>query len=178
MGSRIALVAGMGAVVLVTATGDTQDGLPGQPLESDEAYILTQQHRDNLPWWNNTWVPQTVPSGAHIQVQLPSDPVEWVPEHGRDCEPSPVADLVPTSLLPLRADVELLDTDTLPNSDRMTGSSEISVFSYRVSGVGIAAVCLRPEPDPADPAQLGFPPGTPSDYVVTLVVGVPQASLP
>lgn len=112
-----------------------------------------------------------MPTGAHIQVQLPSDPVRWVPEP--DCTPSPVADLVPTLVLPLWADAELVGESTLPNEGRMPGSSQISVFDYRLNGVGIAAICLRPEPRPD-----GSQSATPTDFVVTLVVGVPQLSLP
>ncbi|GAB3394237.1 hypothetical protein [Amycolatopsis echigonensis] len=141
-------------------------------------YIFTQQHRDNLPWWNGTWLPQTVPSEAHVQVQLPSKPIHWVPDLGAGCQPSPLAGLVPTWLLPLRATVDLLGTGTLPNAGRISGTTEISVFDYRVAGVGIAALCLRPEPAVSDPTLLGFPPGTPPFFVLTLIVGVPQLGLP
>ncbi|WP_034271499.1 hypothetical protein [Haloechinothrix halophila] len=167
------LAAGVMIAALFTTTSATaSDQLPGQPLDAGHAYIFTQQHRDNLYWWNDTWTPQTVPSGAHLQVQLPSDPVRWVPERGGHCQPSPVADLVPTWLVPLRADVELTGRTSLPNEGRMPESSRIAVFDYRVDGVGIAAVCLR--------AETGGEPGshTPADYVLTLVVGVPQISLP
>jgi hypothetical protein len=84
----------------------------------------------------------------------------------------------PTWLLPLRGTVDLLGTSTLPNAGRVAGTSEIAVFDYRVSGLGIAVLCLRPDPVPTDPGQIGFPPGTPPDYVVTLIVGVPQLALP
>lgn len=150
----------------------------GQPLTNDHAYVFTQQQRDNLVWWNGTWIPQTVPDGAHIQVQLPSDPVRWIPDTGPTCQPSPIADLVPTWLLPLRGRVELYDRSTLPNEGRISGSSTISVFDYRVTGLGIATICLRPDPPTADPEVLGFPAGTPPFYVVTMIVGVPQLTLP
>jgi hypothetical protein len=79
-----------------------------------------------------------------VQVQLPSDPIHWTPVLGPTCQPSPVDDLVPTWLLPLRGTVDLLGTSTLPNDGRVSGTSEISVFDYRVSGLGIATLCLRP----------------------------------
>ncbi len=160
------------ATLFITTSATAADQLPGQPLDAGHAYIFTQQHRDNLYWWNNTWTPQTVPSGAHVQVQLPSDPVRWFPERGGDCQPSPVADLVPTWLVPLRADVELTGRTSLPNEGRMPGSSRTTVFDYRVDGLGIAAVCLRAEASGAPRDQV------PDDYVLTLVVGVPQLSVP
>ncbi len=165
------LVAAVTLAVLASTTSATaSQALPGQPLDAGHAYIFTQQHRDNLYWWNDTWTPQTVPSGTHVTVQLPSDPVRWVPERGQDCQPSPVGGLVPTWLVPLRADVELTGRSRLPNEGRMPGSSAISVFDYHVDGVGIAAICLRAE----NPRQRRVP----DDYVLTLVVGVPQISLP
>lgn len=166
------LIAVAAIATLFTTTSAAASDDPGQPLDADRAYIFTQQHRDNLPWWNGTWTPQTVPSGAHVQVQLPSDPVRWIPERGRDCRPSPVPDLVPSWLVPLRADVEPTGRASLPNEGRMPGSSRISVFDYRVDGLGIAAICLRAETEDARESR------APADYVVTLVVGVPQISLP
>lgn len=174
MASRTAFIATIGAAVMLAVTSaDAADKLPGQPLDSDQAYILTQQHRDNLYWWNGTWTPQSVPVGAHVQVQLPSDPVRWTPVRGRGCTPSPVAGLLPTSVIPLRASAKLVGDSTLPNEGRMPGSSEISVFDYRLTGVGIAAICLRPEPRPEESQRR-----TATDFVVTLVVGVPQLSVP
>ncbi|GAB3488469.1 hypothetical protein [Amycolatopsis cihanbeyliensis] len=153
--------------------------LPGnQPLTNDHAYVFTQQQRDNVSWWNGTWLPQTVPSGAHMQVQLPSDPVRWIPELGPDCQPSRLLGLVPTWVLPLRARVELNDQWTLPSPGRLEGSSAVSVFDYHVHGVGIAALCLRPEPVPDNPEVLGFPADTPPYYVATVVVGIPQITVP
>lgn len=174
MASRTAFIATIGVTVMLAVTSaDAADELPGQPLDADQAYLLTQQHRDNLYWWNGTWTPQSVPTGAHVQVQLPSNPTRWVPERGHDCTPSPVAGLVPASVLPLRADAELVDLSTLPNEGRIPGSSEISVFDYRLDGVGIAAICLRPEPRPEE-----WQSATPTDFVVTFVVGVPQLNVP
>jgi hypothetical protein len=164
----------LGASSAIAGPGADPRESEGQPLRNDHAYVFTQQQRDNLSWWNGTWVPQTVPNGAHVQVQLPSGPIRWVPDTGPGCRPGPVAGLVPTRALPLRADVELEDHSTLPNEDRITGSTEISVFDYRVDGLGIASICLRPEPVPDDPGVLGFPPGTPPTYVVTVVVGGPS----
>ncbi|UGT91640.1 hypothetical protein [Mycobacterium ostraviense] len=40
----------------------------------------------------------------------------------------------------------------------------------------MATICLRPDPIPEDVRVLGFPPDTPPTYVLTLVVGVRQAS--
>lgn len=167
------VIAGVTLVVLASTTSATASSeLPGQPLDAGHAYIFTQQHRDNLYWWNGTWTPQTVPSGAHVTVQLPSDPVRWVPEHDHDCRPSPVAGLVPSWLVPLRADVEPTGRSSLPNAGRMPGSSRIAVFDYQVERVGIAAICLRAEP--GQPHQDRVP----DDYVLTLVVGAPQTSVP
>lgn len=139
-------------------------------------YIFTQEHRDDLPWWNGTWLPQTVPSGARVQVQLPSDPIRWVPDP--HCEPSNPAGVLPGWLVSLRATVTPGAPATLPDQGRISGTSTISVFGYRVSGTGLAAICLRPDPVPASPEVLGFPPGTPPFFVLTLLVGVPQLSIP
>jgi hypothetical protein len=125
---------------------------PGQPLDAGHAYILTQQHGDNLSWWNGTWVPQTIPDRAHVQVQLPSNPIHWIPDLGPTCHPSRVADLAAAAAC---GTVDLLGTSTLPNAGRVAGTSEIAVFDYRVSGLGIAVLCLRPDPVPTDPGQIG-----------------------
>ncbi|GGM62755.1 hypothetical protein GCM10012275_36870 [Longimycelium tulufanense] len=53
----------------------------------------------------------------------------------------------------------------------------MDVFEYQVHGVGVAAICLRPDPAPRDPREIGLPPRSPVDYVLTLLVGVPQAEL-
>lgn len=59
--------------VAIASAGNTQtDDSGGQPLTNDHAHIFTQQRRDNLPWWSGTWIPQTVPDSAHIQVQQPN----------------------------------------------------------------------------------------------------------
>lgn len=172
------VITALAAVTLVgTAGADaTPDG--GQPLTNDHAYVFTQQQRDNLSWWNGTWLPQTVPDGAHLQVQLPSDPIRWIPDTSTSCQPSPLADLVPTWLLPLRGTVELYHRGTLPNAGRLTGSSQLSILDYRVTGLGIAAICLRPDPVPDNPEVLGFPAGTPPYYVATVIVGIPQLTVP
>lgn len=141
-------------------------------------YVFTQQHRDNLPWWNSTWLPQTIPDGAALQIQLPATPVVWKPDLGPGCQPSDLASLVPTWVLPLRSTVTLTRTSSLPDDGRISGTSTIAVFDFQVRGIGIAALCLRPDPTVADPTVLGFPPGTPSFFVLTLLVGVPQLSLP
>ncbi len=139
-------------------------------------YIFTQQHRDNLPWWNGTWLPQTVPDGAELDIQLPSGPIRWIP--AGNCPPSSLAGLIPAWLLPLRGQVRLTSTGTLPDQGRISGTETISTFGYQVHGLGIAAICLRPDPVPDDPQVLGFPPGTPPFFVLTLLVGVPQLSVP
>ncbi|SFQ71476.1 hypothetical protein SAMN05421810_11455 [Amycolatopsis arida] len=180
MGRRFLAATCLTAAVLLGTSGATaadHEERPGnQPLTNDHVYVLTQQHRDNLPWWNGTWLPQTVPSGAHLQLQLPSDPIRWIPDP--ECAPSPLLGLVPTWVLPLRATITPTGRRTLPSPGRITGSSAISVFDYTVDGLGIAAVCLRPHPVPDDPGVLGFPAGTPPFYVATVVVGVPQLTLP
>jgi glutaredoxin len=176
-------IAGLTAVLLCTssavaAPGGTRSDNGGQPLSNEHAYVFTQQQRDNLSWWNGTWIPQTVSDGAHIQVLLPSDPIRWTPDTGPTCQPSPTAGLVPTWLLPLRSRVELYDHSTLPNEGRISGSSALSVFDYRVTGLGVATICLRPDPPTDDPEVLGFTAGTPPFYVVTMIVGVPQITVP
>lgn len=138
--------------------------------------MFTQQHRDNLPWWNDTWLPQTVPDGAGVEVQLPATPILWKPDP--HCPPSDLAGLVPTWVLPLRSTVTLTGTSTLPDDGRISDTATIAVFDYRVRGIGIAALCLRPDPVVTDPGLLGFPAGTPPFFVLTLLVGVPQLSLP
>lgn len=181
MRRRALALAALTAVLLYTSSAVAAPGSDdsgGQPLTNDHAYVFTQQQRDNLVWWNGTWIPQTVPDDAHIQVQLPSDPIRWIPDTGPTCQSSPIAGLVPTWLLPLRGRVELYDRSTLPNEGRISGSSEIAVFDYRVTGLGITTICLRPNPPTTDPELLGFPAGTPPFYVVTLIVGVPQLTVP
>jgi hypothetical protein len=174
----------------MAAPRDTQRGDGSQPLTNDHAYVFTQQQRDNLSWWNGTWLPQTVPSDAHVQVQLPSDPIRWIPDQdGARCQPSLPADLdsslppellnlLPVNVFHLAGDVELYDTSTLPNTGRISGSSELTVFDYHVTGLGVVPICLRPHPEPEDAGDLGFPPDTPPYYVATIIVGVPQVTLP
>lgn len=159
----------------VTASAAPSDDDGHQPLTNEHAYVFTQQQRDNLAWWNGSWMPQTVPDGAHIQIQLPSDPMHWAPDLGDDCRPSLTLGL-DTGTLP-RSRVMLLGRATLPNDGRITGSSAISVLDYRVTGTGVAAICLHPDPADTDPEDLGFPAGSPTDYVLTLLVGMPQTSL-
>ncbi len=72
----------MSAVGLATAEPSMQ------PMESEGRYTFNQQHRDNLSWWNRTWVPQLIPKGALLEVQLPSDPIHWIPYGEPDCQPS------------------------------------------------------------------------------------------
>lgn len=134
-------------------------------------YIFTQQHRDALWWWNGTWLPQSVASDARIQVQLPSDPIRWIPRRPADCRPTGAAALLP------RAHLELLDHTVLPDPGRISGTSSIDVFDYQVQGIGALAACLDPDPMPEDPGALGLPPGTPPNYTLTLLVGIPQLSL-
>lgn len=81
-------------------------------------------------------------------------------------------------LVPLRAHAELYGRNTLPNEGRISGSSALSVFDYRVSGLGVAAICLNPDPPTADSGVLGFPADTPPYYVATVIVGVPQVTVP
>ncbi len=148
--------------------GATYGAAPPEPAGSVHPYIFTQQHRDALWWWNGTWRPQTVSPGSRLQVQLPGDPVRWVSRVGRDCRPTGTA-----ATLPLRAQVTLTGSSTLPNAGRIPGTKRLYVFDYRVTGLGVAAVCLRPEP--ATPEGIGLPPG---GYVLTVLVGIPQVALP
>lgn len=83
-----------------------------------------------------------------------------------------------TWLLPLRSDLELSSRGELPHEGRISGSSKISVFDYHVAGPGIATICLRPDQPINDPEVLDFRVGTPPFYVLPLVVGVPQITVP
>lgn len=133
-------------------------------------YIFTQQHRDEMFFWNGLWVPQTVPTNSRIQVQLPGDPIRWY--NDADCSPSSLTTALES------ATTEYLGSHILPNPERIEGTSAIYVFDYRVTSVGATAICLRPDPVPNTSEELGFPPGTPKYYVLTLTVGIPQLSLP
>jgi hypothetical protein len=121
-------------------------------------------------FWNGLWVPQTVPTNSHVQVQLPGDPIRWY--NDPDCAPNSL-----TTDLEL-ANTEYLGSHTLPNPERIEGTSAIYVFDYHITGVGAIAICLRPDPVPNTSEELGFPPDTPKHYILTLTVGIPQLSLP
>ncbi|CAM4089932.1 hypothetical protein GCM10009799_38440 [Nocardiopsis rhodophaea] len=140
------------------------------PTAGDWIYLFTQQHRDALYWWRGTWMPQTVPTNAHIQVQLPATPVHWKLRDPEDCEPTKVPQL------PLGGRAELIGTGEFPNEGRIDGTSTIETFDFRLTGVGAVAVCLDPDPPTDDPSQIGLPAG-PTNYVLTLLVGVPQVNL-
>ncbi|MEB3033383.1 hypothetical protein [[Mycobacterium] nativiensis] len=197
--------------ITVSAVGPATAVPSQQPMHNQGRYVFNQQHRDNLSWWNRTWVPQLVPKGALLEVQLPSDPVRWIPYGEPECQPSPIwtwSDISDTSwpVQHRRVGAELEATYTVPNDNRyresanpyelpgvyvpvekrVLGSSTITVFDYRLpmgpaddywAERGIATICLRPDPIPNDVRVLGFPPDTPPTYVLTLVVGVRQASL-
>ncbi len=208
---RTLLVALM--AVTVSAVGPATADPSQQPMHNQGRYVFNQQHRDNLSWWNRSWLPQLVPKGALLEVQLPSDPVRWIPYGEPDCQPSPGWDWaeIGGSWSPdgpprhQRVPVELERQYAMPNENRyresanpnelpgvyipvekrVLGSSAITVFDYRLltgpaddywAGRGLATICLRPDPIPEDVRVLGFPPDTPPTYVLTLVVGVRQAS--
>ncbi|VBA33713.1 hypothetical protein [Mycobacterium pseudokansasii] len=201
------VLATLSAVGLATAEPSMQ------PMQNQGRYSFNQQHRDNLSWWNRTWVPQLIPKGALLEVQLPSDPIHWIPYGEPDCQPSPGWDWaeISGSWYPdgpprhQRVAVELEGQHTVPNQNRyresanpyelpgvyipfdkrVDGSSTITIFDYHLlpgpsddywAGRGLATICLRPDPIPEDVRVLGFPPDTPPTYVLTLVVGVRQAS--
>ncbi|ESP99527.1 hypothetical protein EES44_22600 [Streptomyces sp. ADI96-15] len=147
--------------------------LPADPGTRDHPYVFTQQHRDGLWWWNGTWLPQSVPPGAHLQIQLPAGPAHWEPVTGRACRPTGAA-----GLLPVRARATALGTSVLPNEGRIDGFSTLEVFDYRVEGIGAAAICLRANPRPERPGDIGLPDQEPLVYVLTVLVRIPQASLP
>lgn len=147
--------------------------LPADPGTREHPYLFTQQHRDNLWWWNGTWLPQSVPTGAHLQIQLPAGPAQWTPLTGRACRPTGAA-----ALLPPRPRVTALGTGRLSNEGRIDGFSDLQVFDYRVDGIGPAAICLRADPEPDRPGDIGLPVQSPLIYVLTVLVGIPQASLP
>lgn len=164
--------------VLTALTPATPRPWPARPAPPAPAaarprpYVFTQQHHDNLWWWDGTWLPQTVPAGARIQIQLPADPFHWIPGPPGHCPPTGAGTLVP-----LRARARLLDRYVLPDRDRIPGTSTIEVFDYRLDGPGAVAVCLHPHPEPDTPEQLGLPPGSPTGYVLTLLAGIPQTEL-
>lgn len=129
-------------------------------------YLFTQQHRDNLPWWHGTWQPQTVPSGAAVQIQLPGDPIRWIRDETRPCAPTGPAAAFP------RAQVEFVGGHTLPNDGRISGTSTLYVFDYRITGHGAAVICLYPDPVPDTPQDIAMPPGTPLNYTLTVLAGM------
>ncbi|MEU9069831.1 hypothetical protein AB0E06_23905 [Streptomyces sp. NPDC048109] len=169
-----ALLAGgsPGAATPATA-GYREAALPTDPGTREHPYLFTQQHRDDLWWWNGTWLPQSVPPGAHLQIQLPAGPARWKPVTGRACRPTGAA-----GLLPLRAHATALGTSVLPNEGRIDGFSTLEVFDYRVEGIGPLAICLLAHPRPERPEDIGLPDEDPLLYVLTVLVGIPQASLP
>jgi hypothetical protein len=149
--------------------------VPADTGTRDHPYLFTQQHRDNLWWWNGTWLPQSVPSGAHVQVQLPGGPSRWKPYTGPGCRTeSTVPGLL--SLLPARTSY-LGQSPTLPNTDRIDGYDNLQRFDYTVHGLGIARICLQPHPIPVHPEDIGLGRGKADTYVLSLLVGIPQLSL-
>ncbi|NUQ95097.1 MAG: hypothetical protein HOY79_00580 [Streptomyces sp.] len=185
----------IGAALLVlcatalTATGASAVGdpdphtpvpAPAKQVPSDTGtrehpYLFTQEQRDNLWWWNGTWLPQSVPSGAHVQVQLPGGPSRWKPYNGPRCRTEAT---VPGLLSLLPAHVTYLgQAPTLPNEDRIDGYSDLQRFDYTVRVLGIARICLRPHPMPAHPEDIGLGRGMADPYVLSLLVGIPQLSL-
>jgi hypothetical protein len=167
---RVPLRAAVLALALgVLLTGSTHGAEPPAPADGGgHPHLFTQQHRDALWWWNGTWRPQTVPPGARLRIQLPGDPVRWIPHDGRDCHPTGAA-----NALRRHARVTRTGSSKLPNQGRIDGLKNLYVFDYRVTGLGTAAICLRPEPE--SPKGIGLPPG---DYVLTVLVGIPQSTLP
>ncbi|UGY94767.1 hypothetical protein [Streptomyces gobiensis] len=142
-------------------------------VPADEPYLFTQQHRDDLWWWNGTWLPQTVPSGARVQIQLPGGPARWKPYTGPRCHPTGAA-----RLLPMRANVTNQGTPgELPSEGRIDVYDNLQTFDYTVTGTGPAAICLRADPEPERPEDIGLDTGSPLTYVLTLLVGIPQTSL-
>ncbi|UQA91107.1 hypothetical protein [Streptomyces halobius] len=163
--------------VLSTIARSLLNPRPGKPatkphIPRQRPYLFTQYHRDNLWWWNGTWLPQTVPNGARIQIQLPGGPIRWIPGPHGHCRPTGVG-----SLVPLDARTTPLGRHVLPGEKRIPGTSNLQVFDYRVNGLGATAICLHPHPTPDTPEQLGLPPGSPTSYVLTLLVGIPQSEL-
>jgi hypothetical protein len=147
------------------AGGDAR--LPGPPrISRRPTYLFAQQHRDALPWWRGTWRPQKVVSGARLRIQLPGDPIRWVPHTGGRCSPTPWpgGELVP------EAGIELEDHEVIPSPGRIAGAESLYQFDYRVSGSGTAVACLHPDPVPDSPEALSFPPGSPLTYALTVVV--------
>lgn len=137
------------------------DSTPPPP----RTYIFTQQHRDDLFWWNGTWRPHVVPTDAAIQIQLPGTPIRWIHDDSLTCDPTGQAAALP------RADVHFLGHHLLPNEGRVPGTSMLYVFDYRITGTGAAAICLYPEPVPDSPEDITLPPESPLNYTLTLLVG-------
>lgn len=102
---------------------------------------------------------------------LPADPVHWKVRDAADCDPT----LLP-GLPVVGARAEYLGRGELPNEGRIDGTSTIETFDFEVSGVGAAAMCLDPDPPTDDPAEIGLPAG-PTEYVLTVLVGVPQTEI-
>lgn len=129
-------------------------------------YQFAQQHRDALPWWEGRWRPQRVVSGARLRVQLPGDPIRWVPRTGAGCQPTPW----PGGRQLPAAEIQLEAQAIIPNPGRIEGAEVLYQFDYRVTGRGVAVVCLDPDPVPDDPEALSFPPDSPLDYSLTVLV--------
>lgn len=174
-----AVIASASAASAVRADAPALPTAPGPSLElpdpgtQEHPYLFTQEHRDQLWWWNGTWLPQSVPSGAHLRIQLPGGPTVWHRFSGPDCRPSGAA-----ALLPSLAAVTELSHAVLPNDGRIDGFSDLQQFDFQVDGIGAAVICLRPDPVPAHPEDIGLGVDQPVTYVLTVVVGIPQLSLP
>ncbi|WP_165985241.1 hypothetical protein [Streptomyces sp. YIM 98790] len=154
--------------------GPVAPGAAAPPITPfGEPYLFTQQHRDALWWWNGTWLPQSVPSGARLQIQLPATPARWHPHTGPDCRPTAPAD----RLRPLHAHAVLTGRGELPNEGRIDGYATLQTFDYTVTGLGSVAICLRADPEPEHPEDIGLDTGSPLTYVLTLLVGIPQSAL-
>lgn len=162
-----------GSAYAPTAPGTS--AVTADPGTRSHPYLFTQAHRDNLWWWNGTWLPQSVPDGAHVQVQLPGGPARWQPYAGPGCR---TEGTVPGLLsLPSARTTYLGQAPTLPNEGRIDGYSDLQRFDYTVHGQGIARICLRPDPMLTHPQDIGLGNGKADPYVLSLLVGIPQLSL-
>ena len=139
---------------------------PGTPGSRSHPYLFNQEHRDDLWWWNGTWRPQTLPSGAYLRIQLPGGPVRWAQYNGADCRPTGTAGGEKDK----RAKVTPAGTSQRSNPDRLRGFDNLQNFDYRTSGSGLAAICLRPTPDITNPENIGLPATHPVTYVLTILV--------
>jgi hypothetical protein len=163
---------GMLAALALLAAGLPAGAQAAQPPAAGAGeprpYVFTQVHRDDLPWWQGTWRPQAVPSGARVQVQLPGGPTVWTLE--ASCEPTPSPSARADGAATGRATLEPQGREILPSPNRIAGTDSIYQFDFIARGEGLAAVCLTAHPPSPPNEAAGSVLGPADDYRLTLKV--------